>query len=124
MEESKNFRSHLGYPRAEIVVWLEKFIEVAFRFAEYVLIAGAFIYLAVATKNWAVILIAATIGGALVIYMSMQLWGFTFFYWRGATGKKKVMLLLLDAGIYLGLSQVLKTAIAAVLKAFESGVGV
>lgn len=104
---------------------LDEIVSTIFRLAEYVLIAGAFVFLAFATENWAVILIAAMLGLALSVLIMSWIAQITFLNWRRASGRaSKILLMLLDIGIFLASSWIVITALKAVAKAFETGIGI
>lgn len=100
-------------------------VDFVFKFAEYVLIAGVFGYLATVTEHWAVIAIAVVLFGLLFVHLFSLLAGLQYFQWRRAENRAlKAFLLVLDTAIFLGLYFVLRSAYSAVVETMRDGVGI
>ena len=112
-------------PSPEALEFIAKVARGAFTAAEYCLIAGVFIFLAVETKNWAVIVLAAALSFILGMWIITLVGGFHFFLWRTADKwYLKTVFFIVDTALYLGVIFTVYTAFAAIFESFKKGIGV
>ncbi|WP_157973480.1 hypothetical protein [Tropicimonas sp. IMCC34043] len=112
-------------PNPEVLEGIRRALDFVFKFAEYALVTGVFIFLAITTSNWAVGLIAVILFFLLYSYLVALLTGFQFFFWRSAgSWWTKTLLFVLDSSLYVFLFLTLLAAMYAVIKAMAEGVGI
>lgn len=125
MKKYLSFKQNDVDPSPEARAELSNIIDFSFKFAEYTLVAGVFIFLAITTQNWAVILIAGFLTVILGTYLLSLVSGLRFFLWRDAPSWwLKTILFLLDAVIFFAFFYVIQTAFFAVIETMKSGVGI
>ena len=120
-----NFKQNDVDPSPEARAQFGAVVDFLFKFAEYTLISGAFLFLAITTNNWAVMLIAGILAVALSAYLVSLVAGLRFFNWRDAPNWwLKGILFCLDALIFFAAFYTLQTAFHAVANTMRTGIGI
>ena len=100
-------------------------VDFCFKFSEYTLIAGVFAFLAIETKNWAVITIAIVLMVLLFAHLLSLISGLQYFVWRKAKfWWSKTILLMIDSTIFVGIFWLLREAVIAVIGVMSKGIGI
>ena len=110
-------------PEARALMYVA--MEFCFKLAEYALIAGVFLFLAIQTKHWAVIAISLCLTFLLGVYILSLIGGLQFFIWRDAKRWwSKALLFIVDTALFLVLWWTLLEAFKAVYGTMSDGVGI
>ena len=100
-------------------------VDSVFKFAEYALVEGVFVFLAKETDHWAVEGIAGVLALMFSVFLLSLISGVSCVRWKDAEHWwSRILLFFVDSSIFAAIFIVLLEAMKAVLETMSSGIGI
>jgi hypothetical protein len=112
-------------PSPEVHNKLRIIIAEAFAFAEYVLIAGVFVFVAKQSDSIPAMIVAGFLALLLSVYIMSTIAGFNFFNWRKAETKtKRFIFWSIDTTLFFAVYMITLWALTDIVETLSKGVGI